>query len=52
MTGFRVLEHDRDDSLVARAQGHALQWDCGDPAMDLEHDLFALYTLVEKPARK
>ncbi len=50
--GFRVLEHDRDDAPAARAQGHALQWDRGDSPMDLEHDLFALYTLVEKPARK
>ena len=49
--GFRVLEHDREDSTAARAQGHALQWDRGDPPMDLEHDLFALYTLVEKPAQ-
>jgi SAM-dependent methyltransferase len=48
--GFRVLEHDRDDSTAARAQGHALEWDRGDQPMDLEHDLFALYTLVEKPA--
>jgi SAM-dependent methyltransferase len=50
--GFRVLEHDRDDSAAARAQGHALRWDRGDQPMDLEHDLFALYTLAEKPARK
>lgn len=49
--GFRVLEHDREDSPAARAQGHALQWDRGDQPMDLEHDLFALYTLVEKPTR-
>ncbi len=50
--GFRVLEHDRDDSAAARAQGHALKWDRGDQPMDLEHDLFALYTLAEKPARE
>jgi len=42
---------DRDDSPAARAMGHALGWDAGPGAMDLEHDLFATWSLFEKPAR-
>ena len=48
MTGFHVLVFDRDDSEAARAMGHALGWDTGDSPMDLQKDLFALYTLVER----
>jgi SAM-dependent methyltransferase len=47
--GFRVLAFDRDDSEAARALGRALGWGRGDDAMDLEHDLFATYTLVQRP---
>jgi len=47
--GFRVIAYDRDDSRAARAMGHALGWDRGESPMDLEHDLFGSYTLVEKP---
>jgi hypothetical protein len=43
--GFHVVELDRDDSPAARAMGRALGWDADD---DLEENLFALYTLVEK----
>jgi hypothetical protein len=46
--GFRVIEFDRDDSPAARAMGHALGWDQGNGAMDLEKDLFATYTLVRR----
>jgi len=49
--GFRVVAFDRDDSPAARAMGHALGWDAGPGAMDLEHDLFATWSLFEKPAR-
>jgi SAM-dependent methyltransferase len=49
-TGFHVLMYERDDTATARALGHALGWDREDPPMDLEHDLFGVYTLVEKPA--
>jgi SAM-dependent methyltransferase len=52
--GFRVLVFDRDDSPQARAMGHALGWDQGGPAaggMDLEHDLFATWSLFERPLR-
>jgi hypothetical protein len=46
--GFVVLEFDRDDSPAARAMGHALGWDRGENPMDVEHDLFATWTLVRK----
>ena len=49
--GFKVIEFDRDDSPAARAMGHALAWDQGESPMDLEKDLFATYTLVQKPGR-
>ncbi len=49
--GFEVLELDRNDDAAARAMGHALGWDQGEDAMDLEHDLFGSYTLVRKRAR-
>jgi SAM-dependent methyltransferase len=48
--GFRVAAFDRDDTAAARAMGHALEWDRGEDRMDLEHGLFAWYTLLEKPA--
>jgi hypothetical protein len=44
--GFRVIALDRDDGAAARAMGRALGWDVDD---DLEKDLFASYTLVERP---
>ena len=46
-SGFRVLDLDRDDTEAARAQARALGWD-HDPErpVDIEHDVFALYTLV------
>jgi hypothetical protein len=49
--GFKVIEFDKDDSETARKMGHALGWDQGPSPMDLEKDLFASYTLVEKPKR-
>jgi SAM-dependent methyltransferase len=48
--GFHVLAFDRDDSPAARAMGHALGWDRGGSPMDLERDLFATWSLFEKPA--
>jgi hypothetical protein len=47
--GFRVLAFDQDDSEAVRAIGHALEWDEGASAIDLTSDLFALYSLFEKP---
>jgi SAM-dependent methyltransferase len=48
---FRILAFDRDDSATIRRFGHGLAWDQGESAMDLGNDLFAQYTLVEKPAQ-
>lgn len=47
--GFRVIAFDRNDSDSAREMAHALGWDSGEQPMNLEKDLFAHYTLVEKP---
>jgi SAM-dependent methyltransferase len=41
--GFQVVEFDRDDSPAARAMGAALGWPAS--GMDLEHDLFATWSL-------
>ena len=49
--GFEVLAFDRDDSQAARKMGHALGWDGGDHPMDLEHDLFATYTLLRRRSK-
>lgn len=49
--GFRVRDYDRSDTPAARSLGRALGWDrpdLGARAMDLETNLFALYTLVER----
>jgi hypothetical protein len=47
--GFRVVAFEIDDTGAARAMAHALHWDRGPDAMNLANDLFAQYTLVEKP---
>ena len=47
--GFKVVALDVDDSAATRTQGKALGWDQGEQPMDLENDLFAWYTIVEKP---
>jgi hypothetical protein len=49
--GFKVVAFDRDDSDSARAMGHALGWDRGASPMNLANDLFATWSLFEKPAR-
>lgn len=49
--GFRVVAFDRDDSEAARVMGHGLGWDGGESPMDLMHDLFATWSLFQKPAR-
>lgn len=50
--GFEVLAYDTVDDAAARAMGRVLEWDTGSEAIDLEHDLFAKFTLVRKPAKK
>ncbi len=47
--GLQVLDFDVVDDTAARALGHALGWDQGDGAMDLQHDLFAWYTIARRP---
>jgi hypothetical protein len=44
--GFAVIAYDMDDSEAARAMGAALGWD---DQMNLETDLFGLYTLLRRP---
>ncbi|MFO0839964.1 MAG: hypothetical protein U1D55_15755 [Phycisphaerae bacterium] len=46
--GFTVIEFDVIDDEAVRRMGHALGWDAGERPMDLAHDLFAWWTLVEK----
>jgi hypothetical protein len=46
--GFEVLAFDQSDDTAARALGRALGWDEGAGAMNLETDLFALYTLARR----
>jgi hypothetical protein len=47
--GFRVIAFDRDDSDAARAVAHALGWDRGETPIDLKTDLFATYSLMQRP---
>lgn len=47
--GFRVISHDIDDTAATRSLARTLGWDRGSEPMDVEHDLFAHYTLVERP---
>lgn len=46
--GFEVIEFDRNDDDFARRMGQALGWDRGDQPMDLQNDLFALYTILRR----
>jgi SAM-dependent methyltransferase len=49
--GFKVLFFDENDDARIRALAHALGWDKpegGEPGMNLEKDLFALYSLFER----
>lgn len=47
--GLQVLAFDVVDDDAIRAQAHALGWDAGDGAMDLQTDLFAWYTIARRP---
>jgi hypothetical protein len=49
--GFHVVAYDKDDTPAVRAMARALGWDKGEDAMDIEKDLFAQYTLCQKPTR-
>jgi hypothetical protein len=47
-TGFRILAFDQDDTAFARSMGQALGWD---EQMNLDTDLFATWTLLQRPER-
>ncbi len=49
--GFRILAFDRDDNETMRRMAHALGWDQGESPIDLKNDVFAQYSLMEKPVR-
>jgi SAM-dependent methyltransferase len=46
--GFEVLFYDEDDTAPGRASAKILEWDKVPDAMDVEHDLFARYTLARR----
>lgn len=48
--GFRVHEFDKDDTLAGRDMARRLEWNKGEDGMDIENDLFATYTLLQRPA--
>lgn len=45
--GFEVVAFDADDTPAARAMGAALGWN---GSMDLQNDLFGMYTILRRPA--
>ncbi len=47
--GFEVLEFDTDESAPARKMAYALKWNEGAQPIDVEKDLFGLYTLCRRP---
>lgn len=47
--GFKVKAFDVDDVQMARQMAHILGWDQGEGAMDLKNDLFAWYTILQRP---
>jgi SAM-dependent methyltransferase len=49
--GFHVIAFDQDDTSAIRVLAHALDWDRGEAPIDLKTDLFASYSLFEKPDR-
>jgi len=50
--GFRTVAFDRDDSDAIRLVAHALGWDRGEAPIDLKTDVFALYSLFQKPEKE
>jgi hypothetical protein len=46
--GFEVVAFDADDTPAARAMGEALGWS---GSMDLQDDLFGMYTILRRPAK-
>jgi len=48
--GLHILNYNTDDTPAAREMAQVLGWDKATPPMDIEHDLFATYTLAQKPS--
>jgi hypothetical protein len=46
--GFRLEAFDRDDTPAIRAVARVLKWNEGDDPTDIDHDLFATYTLARR----
>jgi len=46
--GFELRELDRDDTPAIRQVARVLHWDRGEDAVDIEHDIFATYTLARR----
>jgi hypothetical protein len=46
--GFELRELDRDDTPAIREVARVLRWDTGEDAVDIEHDIFATYTLARR----
>ncbi len=46
--GFDLRELDRDDTPAIRRVARILRWDTGEDAVDIEHDIFATYTLARR----
>lgn len=47
--GFEVVAFDVDDTSFSHEMAHALGWDAGERAMDLESSLRAMYTILKRP---
>jgi SAM-dependent methyltransferase len=48
-TGFTIHAFDAEDQEGVKALAKALGWDVGESPMDIEKDLFAWYTIVQRP---
>ncbi len=46
--GLKVKAFDVSDDKTIREMGHLFGWDKGEGSMDLEHDLFAWYTVLRR----
>jgi SAM-dependent methyltransferase len=47
--GLEVVEYNSDDTPVVRDLARGFEWDLGEQPIDIENDLFGMYTLVRKP---
>lgn len=49
--GLEVIAFDTNDDAAAREMARGLSWDQGTNPMNVDEDLFALYTLAKKPVK-